>query len=137
MNSTALKIALGAAAAWYLFRSQIAAMFSTAPPATAPAAAGTQAPATQTPAVSTSTAKSAALKASAGNAARLSFDQWAWYWQNAAQLGTISPEQMERIIAAGGGDRSALITAEQFAAYGSSSGLAGLPSAAGRAWRRT
>jgi len=81
---------------------------------------------------------SATLQAAAGNADALSFDQWAWYWQNAAGLGAISPAQMERIVAAGGGDRTALISAERFEslATASASGLAGLPSAAGRAWRR-
>jgi hypothetical protein len=54
------------------------------------------------------------MKASAGTNS-LDFWQWAWYWQNTPAfsdapagfgvVGSISPDLLAQIIAAGGGDR--------------------------------
>ena len=67
-----------------------------------------------------------AMKNSAGSDS-LSFWQWAWYWQrgpafNGAPAGfgvadSFSPDLMVQIIAAGGGDGSQLISAEQWMLY--------------------
>ncbi len=69
---------------------------------------------------------STAMKSAAGTDS-LNFWQWAWYWQylptfNGAPagfgvIGSISPDLMERIVAAGGGDALRNISAEQWAVY--------------------
>jgi hypothetical protein len=68
----------------------------------------------------------AAVKIAAGTDS-LNFWQWAWYWEKApafngarAGFGTgeyLSPDLMAQIIAAGGGDGSQLISAEQWVLY--------------------
>jgi hypothetical protein len=67
-----------------------------------------------------------AMKASAGTDSLNSW-QWAWYWQyllpfNGAPagfgvIGSISPDVMEQIIIAGGGDPLRNVSAEQWAVY--------------------
>lgn len=58
-----------------------------------------------------------------------SLDQWSYYAQNAGKGISISPDQMNKIIAAGGGDRSALVTADQFLTAYHAAGLSGLGAA--------
>jgi len=67
-----------------------------------------------------------AMKTAAGTDS-LNFWQWAWYWQylrpfNGAPvgfgvIGSISPDMMERIITAGGGDALRNVSAEQRVVY--------------------
>ena len=66
----------------------------------------------------------AAIKTASGNAATETFDGWSYYWQNAptfqgaplgfGQSGSISPHLFGAVVAAGGGDNTAQITAETF-----------------------
>ncbi len=67
-----------------------------------------------------------AMKTAAGSDS-LNFWQWAWYWQNTSAFsgapgsfgvsGSISPNLMSTIIAAGGGDPNANVSAEQWVGY--------------------
>lgn len=107
--NTLLKLGLAGAAVWYLFREQIASLAKTS--STASTAAGT---ANQVPAN-----RAAKLKTASG-ASTLPYDQWSWYWQNAAGLGPITAAQMDSII--GTADRATQITAEEFTAAATAAG---------------
>jgi hypothetical protein len=53
------------------------------------------------------------------------FDGWSWAYQNITGK-TITPQQFSQIVAAGGGDHTRNITADEFMGYLQSSGLSGL-----------
>lgn len=53
------------------------------------------------------------LQTAAGGANSLNFDQWGYYYSSVYQA--LTPDQMADVIAAGGGNRSADISAAQFA----------------------
>lgn len=67
-----------------------------------------------------------AIKTAAGTDS-LDFWQWAWYWQNSPPFsgapagfgvgGSISPDVMEQIVTAGGGDPHRNVSAEQWVLY--------------------
>ncbi len=107
----------------YLFRSQLASLFSSGTN-TAPSSSSTSSSAatSSVPTVASSGTRAAALQA-AGGSGNNGLDVWAWYWQNTANLGSITPVQMDSIIAAAGGDRSKAVTASQFAAYAAAAGV--------------
>lgn len=88
----------------------------------------TQAPA-QPPASTTSGlpanySQAASVMTTAAGAQTQNFDQWSWWWQNGQSFsgapagfgsnGSISGTLIDAMIAAGGGDRSAMITAQQW-----------------------
>jgi len=72
---------------------------------------------------------STAMVGAAGNGNQ-NFDNWAYYYQNSVGGSPISPNLMNNIIAQGGGNRAALITAPMFLGYlvaaGTANGLSGV-----------
>lgn len=114
--NTGLKLAIVGGGLAYLFRSQIAALFSKTAPASAAAV-----PAVAPSSSASATASRASKLEQAAGATSLSWDAWAWYWQNAAGLGVISPAQMDGLL--NGSDRSQSITALAFAGAAAKEGL--------------
>jgi len=73
---------------------------------------------------------SSAMATAAGGTGTQNFDNWSYYYQNSAGGSPISPNLMQNIINAGGGQRGMQITAPAFLGFlvsaGSANGLSGL-----------
>lgn len=136
-GNTLLKLLLiagaGLAIYWWLQQSGYWTLwFGGAAPAAGATATGTTTPivttttTTAVPAVSvpSSYLQAAAAMTSAAGQNMQNFDQWSYWWQNDTPYsgaptgygvsGSISPNMEDAMIAAGGGNRAALITATQW-----------------------
>jgi len=84
--------------------------------------------------------QAAGVMTTAAGSPTQNFDQWSWWWQNGSSFsgapagfgsnGSISANLIDAMIAAGGGDRTALITAQQWVTLlwsQQQKGISGLP----------